>query len=834
MSGVKRPGAIYKCDFSQSQACNLLDIEATISSTLSSSSSGSNDISTTGSNAGASANRKPPRGQLWASNMDLIPDRNNQWLGVSVKSQGPNGYAMACAHRHVLKGPSVRWGQGICYSLTKNLTLHKTWQPCANRPVNQGHEEYGFCQVGTSCDISESSDLLLGAPGTYTWRGTTFANNIRFSAKDDRTWYMAPVSDEEAKVDKHSYLGMSIVSGKFFNDKMYYASGAPRSSDVGRVLVMTKPTNKGESDFKIEQILDGEQMGSSFGYNLAKLDYNGDGKLDLAVAAPFYYNQTEGGRVYLYTNNGKSFAPAGNLTGKLESRFGLALANCGDLNHDGFEDLAVGAPYDPFGGSVYIFLGSSGGLRASPSQIIKASAVSSNLQTFGYSLSGGLDMDRNGYPDLVVGSYADDSVFILRARPIINIVTKIEGNLTRIDPNRTLCDGEKSALPCFQFSTCFELDPAKIREHTDSVKLNYRIEAETFTGQKYSRVKFKDAQNPDTPHIKEKSVAFEDYYMLSKRCYVQKVYIKDRTDIQSPINFKLTFFLTPTSNQKAQATGTSASLLSSSTRYSSSRSTVNGQTISTTSTSSSSTSPQSADASGLSPPIPILNQDEAERVFSAKFLKDCGANDICESHLDVDGSLALPEETLGLNEPGYPTDKQINVTIRASNNGEPAYESKLFVTHPASLIYSGFKASKQVRIVECSSVEKNLIACDLGNPMTKGTTKLMMTFTNAQNLAGTFDFNLMVNTTSQNSKDAKKSYDLSGTIRRKAEIQIQTRPPPVYPETPVQEPPAWLIIASILLGILLFSALFYCLYVNGFFDRPKTAYTQAATEDRFH
>ena len=198
--------------------------------------------------------------------------------------------------------------------------------------------------------------------------------------------------------------------------------------------------------------------------------------------------------------------------------------------------------------------------------------------------------------------------------------------------------------------------------------------------------------------------------------------------------------------------------------------------------------------------------------------------------MDVDGQLQLPKETLGINEPGYASDKQINVTIRAANNHEPAYEAKLFVRHPSNLVYGGFKAQKQVSLVECVSLEKNLVKCDLGNPMPKGVTKLLMIF-GTQNQAGTFDFNLMVNTTSQNSKDAKTSYDLSGTIKKKVEIQI--RQPPAYPEPPTQEPPAWLLLISILLGIILFSALFYCLYINGFFERTKATYTQAETEDRF-
>lgn len=37
----------------------------------------------------------------------------------------------------------------------------------------------GFCQAGTSGEISKNFEILIGSPGPYTWRGTIFANNIR-------------------------------------------------------------------------------------------------------------------------------------------------------------------------------------------------------------------------------------------------------------------------------------------------------------------------------------------------------------------------------------------------------------------------------------------------------------------------------------------------------------------------------------------------------------------------------------------------------------------------------------------------------------------------------
>lgn len=49
-------------------------------------------------------------------------------------------------------------------------------------------------------------------------------------------------------------------------------------------------------------------------------------------------------------------------------RFGFALTSMGDLNKDGFEDLAIGAPYEG-NGVVYIYLGSKDGIVRKPSQV---------------------------------------------------------------------------------------------------------------------------------------------------------------------------------------------------------------------------------------------------------------------------------------------------------------------------------------------------------------------------------------------------------------------------------------------------------------------------------
>lgn len=42
--------------------------------------------------------------------------------------------------------------------------------------------------------------------------------------------------------------------------------------------------------------------------------------------------------------------------------------------------------------------------------------------------------------------------------------------------------------------------------------------------------------------------------------------------------------------------------------------------------------------------FPILNQQEAAKVFEVSFQKDCGNNDICESDLRLKTSLNLTRE----------------------------------------------------------------------------------------------------------------------------------------------------------------------------------------------
>ncbi|NXT40133.1 ITA7 protein, partial [Pelecanoides urinatrix] len=116
--------------------------------------------------------------------------KENQWLGVSVKSQGAGGKIVDLRVRDELDGGE--------------------WKFCEGRP--QGHDRFGSCQQGLAAAFSPDHHyILFGAPGTYNWKGLLFVTNID-SSDPDQLVYKTPEPGEKVPgaagdVAQNSYLG---------------------------------------------------------------------------------------------------------------------------------------------------------------------------------------------------------------------------------------------------------------------------------------------------------------------------------------------------------------------------------------------------------------------------------------------------------------------------------------------------------------------------------------------------------------------------------------------------------------------------------------------------
>uniref|UniRef100_A0A7N6FC47 Integrin, alpha 6b n=1 Tax=Anabas testudineus TaxID=64144 RepID=A0A7N6FC47_ANATE len=405
--------------------------------------------------------------------------KENQWMGVTVQSQGPGGKIVTCAHRYQRRDNvntpiESRDVIGRCYVLSQDLKIHPEsgedggeWHFCASRP--RGHEMFGSCQQGLSATFDRDYHyLIFGAPGTYNWRGVvrleqknnTFLEMDIFDDGPFETGDESEMNQNLVPAPANSYLGFSLDSGKSLTKKgqLTVVAGAPRANHSGAVVLL----KTGPSSSKIlleEYILEGEGLASSFGYDLAVLDLNGDSWQDIVVGAPQYFEKDGeiGGAVYVYINNAGNWnqVKRTRIDGPKDSMFGLAVENLGDINQDGYHDFAVGSPYENDGtGNVYIYHGSATGLSSTKAaQVLHGK--SSQVKLFGYSLAGNMDLDKNSYPDLVVGSLSD-SVFLFKARPVINIQKEIKFSPNEIDLSKKNCGSSF----CFPF--CYHQSAAVV------------------------------------------------------------------------------------------------------------------------------------------------------------------------------------------------------------------------------------------------------------------------------------------------------------------------------------------------------------------------------------
>ncbi|XP_067649409.1 integrin alpha-PS1-like isoform X1 [Haliotis asinina] len=652
--------------------------------------------------------------QLKDAPFNSLPDKEenmtDQWLGVVVQSQGKGRNVLTCAHRYMRSN----YGLGMCYTLLQSLDYQEKWRPCLGRPVEQLHRQFGVCQAGVSGMLLKDDGFIMGAPGSFDWRGVMFKGNMSEVLGADKSFYYTPVPTEgnspsptepKPPVDKYAYLGYSVTSGVYDKSKQkYYIAGAPRSGQTGEIVIFSQIPGRNLL-YAENQIIKGQKDFSSFGHDLLTINLNNDQYDDLIVGAPFYHDTNVGGAIYIYLGGGtalnKYTDPIVILSRQMNdqecrelqcehARFGFSLSKAGDLNGDGYQDFAVGAPYEG-NGTVYIFHGSKKGVVEKYAQRIPAEDVPSpNLESFGHSLSGGMDLDGNGYPDLLVGSYESNEVSLIRARPIIHLISNVTLAPEMIDLSQPpSCQFERDVQKhCVQISICLSFKAEPQKSFTNRPRIVYKIETEK--SRSISRVLLKNPSEANG-RIKEAILTLRQQTDPRPRCTKEIAYLEDSfQDKLNPLIFDISYKL----EERPYTRPTPGQPLLNINDY----------------------------------PILATAGAEMETTKTAlttmvEFVKDCEGE--CNSNLQFEVNLDLPMDSSGRYVLSQGDQDVITLTMTVRNVEEAAYLTRVYIKKPETLHYQGrdtLDATNKDTDVKCDTLKTNasLIECsDIGNPLPK-------------------------------------------------------------------------------------------------------------------
>lgn len=394
--------------------------------------------------------------------------KDNQLLGWSVAAVGHD----SATARMIACAPKIKTNlhnqhymlHGTCYvtdSLASGARVSRI-SPLRRVSSQIGHPSpninvynHMYGEAGFSIHVPDNSEeVLIGAPGIYNWRGSLIRQRLDNSPPE-------VIDPSYTNLQDDSYFGYAISSAYFLgpgtNRLLYIASAPQAEKQSGRVyifdivqtlsrLVDKKFMEEYDTTIKFHKTFESTQFGEYFGYTVLTEDFNNDDLPDVAIGAPMYSRNMyfEHGVVYIFLNKGKlKFEDPILLQSEYElnSRFGASTSKIGDINLDGYNDLAVGAPMED-GGAVYIFHGGPFGLSSRPAQKltppgqVSASLVAGN-RMFGHSISRGVDIDKNSYNDIAIGAPNDETVYIFKSYPIIQISATINSNKKELSRNDT-------------------------------------------------------------------------------------------------------------------------------------------------------------------------------------------------------------------------------------------------------------------------------------------------------------------------------------------------------------------------------------------------------------
>uniref|UniRef100_A0A3Q3VMZ6 VWFA domain-containing protein n=1 Tax=Mola mola TaxID=94237 RepID=A0A3Q3VMZ6_MOLML len=508
--------------------------------------------------------------------------------------------------------------------------------------------EMEMSQAGFSAHTTKEG-VLLGAVGAYDWNGTVVMHTAGGTIVPGKTQFYDPTT-EAGYEGLAGYLGYDVQSAST-PDGVLYITGAPRYNHTGRVVVYRLNEN---NQIVVSQILKGEQIGSYFGSVLQTVDINGDSFTDLLlIGAPMFMGteRDEQGQVYVYklnqdgqfeheftlkpVNQSCCTAHSASCSNKNEpcgARFGTAIAAVSDLNLDGFNDVAIGAPLEnDHRGAVYIYNGDETTLKEKFVQHIPAGGDSEKVKFFGQSIHGVMDLNGDGITDVTIGGLGGASLFWSRD------VAELHANMTfdpakiNLQQSQHQCEhgGRKSV--CVKTKVCFAYSVKSDQQDQESAAsepIRYNLTLDALRAK--ARASFIDQEDKSDRRI-TRTFTIKDRW---SSCVQETFMMSARPDFRDPLMVSLQFGLADEDQG------------------------------------------------------PVLDESLPKSINKTIPLVDCGSDEKCIADLTLEANASVKRMLIRTNK------EKIDVDIKVKNSRDNAYNTKVILSFTPNIQYMKVEPEK--------------------------------------------------------------------------------------------------------------------------------------------
>ncbi len=325
--------------------------------------------------------------------LESMSPEQDGYFGFSVSSAGDvdnDGYADVIVGAPWEDAGATDAGRAYVFGGNGGTVLHTLQSP---NPENNG--EFGRSVSGAGdMDNDGCADVIVGAHGEGG--GATSAGRVYvFSGATGAPLYALQSPNPE----NYGSFGLSVsgagdVNGDGYPDVVVGADLEDGGTgNAGRAYIFSG--NGGVLLYTLES--PNAQDSGAFGWWVSGAgDLNNDGYNDVIVGARNEnHAMIEDGRAYVFSGDG------GFLLYELQSPdpqhyayFGLSVSGAGDVDNDTYDDVIVGS----YAGRAHVFSGNGGGL------LYTLESPNPSGGSFGRSVSAAGDVNDDGYADVAVGA----------------------------------------------------------------------------------------------------------------------------------------------------------------------------------------------------------------------------------------------------------------------------------------------------------------------------------------------------------------------------------------------------------------------------------------------